>query len=619
MYESQFELKRRPFGATPDPRCFLAVGPVRAALDEIVVCVEQGQGIAIVSAPAGTGKTLLCERLKAELEDRFQVVILRHASFLTRRALLQTVLAELNHSYRRHEEQELRLELVPAIRALQPAREALVLICDEAHLLTEDLLEELRILSDLAEIGHPLVRLVLVGQPSLEETLAGAPLEALNQRVRAHVSLEPFDRATSREYLDYRVTWAGGRLDEVFTAEAIEAICQASQGVPRCMNQLCDHALLLAYVAEERPVEVDTIHEALRDLRQLPLHWNESLRSEIKPSAEIESAGEVTEPTAPVTYEVVEFGADLPTSPVSNAIVEEFHSVSPVVPAVESLGDVEPAGEWQEGDPGEVDAEEKFDEPALAAVSILRRPLLTMPQAPRCELPTADCLTRESEIVEEVVCDRYAAIDGGFPIPEPAPVAPVAAERNAAPDPDVEPAVRWQVPESSGPRPWELAEPEEFAAELADFSGSVDLDGGFAAVCSRLEELLPEIPGESPWTASEAHSISSDARSEASELAEAGPIATQGALFTVVESTAVDDDANSPEASLNRQICDLIGDLQAAARPVTVELSEPPVRPTDDQEQTSTEPAMTASGGERSARPYRNLFSQLRRKQQGLA
>ena len=102
MYEASFDLKRRPFGATPDATCFLSAGPIQAALDEIVVCVEQGQGIAVLTAPAGTGKTLLCERLRSELSGRFETIFLRHASFLTRRALLQTLLCELNQPLSRN-------------------------------------------------------------------------------------------------------------------------------------------------------------------------------------------------------------------------------------------------------------------------------------------------------------------------------------------------------------------------------------------------------------------------------------------------------------------------------------------------------------------------------------
>ena len=279
MYEASFGLQRRPFSATPDATCFLSAGPIQAALDEIMVCIEQGQGIAVLTAPAGVGKTLLCERICRELTSRFQAVFLRHASFLTRRALLQTLLCELNHAYHHPSEHELRLALFPAIRALRPQREALVVVCDEAHHLPESLLEELRILADFAEAGRPLVRLVLAGQLSLEENLIQPALEAFNQRIRAQVTLPTFDRATSLDYLDYRITWGGGRTAEILTPAAMDLIVQVSDGIPRCINQLADHSLLLAFVAEQKPVGEEIIREALNDLRQLPLHWNESASS----------------------------------------------------------------------------------------------------------------------------------------------------------------------------------------------------------------------------------------------------------------------------------------------------------------------------------------------------
>ena len=280
MYEASFGLQRRPFSATPDATCFLSASSIQAALDEIMVCIEQGQGIAVLTAPAGVGKTLLCERVCRELTTRFQAVFLRHASFLTRRALLQTLLYELNHTYHHPSEHELRLALFPAIRALRPQREALVVVCDEAHHLSESLLEELRILADFAEAGRPLVRLVLAGQLSWEENLIQPALEAFNQRIRAQVTLPTFDRATSLDYLDYRLTWGGGRTAEIFTPAAMDLIVQLSDGIPRCINQLADHSLLLAFVAEQKPVGEEIIREALNDLRQLPLHWNESASSD---------------------------------------------------------------------------------------------------------------------------------------------------------------------------------------------------------------------------------------------------------------------------------------------------------------------------------------------------
>lgn len=275
MYETFFGLNRRPFSATPNPSCFAAIASAQAAFDELVVCAESGQGIAIVTAPAGTGKTLICERLVAELADSYQTVFLATANYPTRRSLLQAIVYELGQPYHKMAEQELRLTFLEAVKRVCSDKQAVVLVIDEAHLLGEQLLEEIRTLTNLSSGAEPLVRVVLSGQLPLEERLASNALEALNQRIRCHVSLEPLTRSESADYIAHRLEWAGGTMADVFTTEAILLAVQASDGVPRCLNQLCDHSLLLAYVAEQKPVDEDIVREALDDLKQLPLHWND--------------------------------------------------------------------------------------------------------------------------------------------------------------------------------------------------------------------------------------------------------------------------------------------------------------------------------------------------------
>lgn len=484
MYEANFGLKRRPFAATPDATCFLSAGPIQSALDEVVVCIEQGQGIAVVTAPAGVGKTLLCERLCLELSERFQVVFLRHSSFLTRRALLQTLLSELDHPYQHPSEQELRLELLPAIRELRDDKEALVVICDEAHHLPDSLLEELRILADYAEAGRPLVRLVLAGQLGLEDKLAQPGLEAFNQRIRAHVNLPTFDRMGSLDYIDYRLTWGGGRTEELFTPAALDVIARASDGVARCINQLADHSLLLAFVAEQRPVTEEIVLEALNDLRRLPLHWNEPLRSssETTPrhdqdnlvTEESERTFEVStrepvkssvvysyEPTGDETssnavadtYSSVEFGAEImpgtsAASPESVEAVEvSLHELEPLHPGNEIRVDVT-GSEWRDALGLFAAAKGAVKAPAPAPADHHSNSMVESPQshsivAPQSEISVsaADVRVKPVQAVdpskdgfdEELVIDRYATIDAGLPpisvadIPKPIEVRPVVS------------------------------------------------------------------------------------------------------------------------------------------------------------------------------------------------
>src|SRR5207244_4509703 len=108
---------------------------------------------------------------------------------------------------------------------------------------SERLLEELRMLASLAEGNEPLARVILAGQMSLEERLAEPVLAALNQRVVCHAYLEPLTRQQSIEYANFRIEWAGGESSRIFAPKALERIASACNGLPRCLNQLCDHVL----------------------------------------------------------------------------------------------------------------------------------------------------------------------------------------------------------------------------------------------------------------------------------------------------------------------------------------------------------------------------------------
>jgi type II secretory pathway predicted ATPase ExeA len=274
MYEAYFHLLKRPFAATPDPSCFFAPEPVQEVVDELVLRADSGQGICLLSAPAGTGKTLVCRRIAADLSGQLSPLFLANANFPTRRALLQSILFELGLRYSGLEEQELRLAVYAALRKSTQAGRGAVLIVDEAHLLNDRLLEELRLLASLAEEDQPLARVILAGQPVLEERLVSPTLEALNQRIVCQAYLDSLTREQSIDYVKFRIEWAGGDSSTIFTPNALERIALACNGLPRCLNQLGDHVLLLAYVQELPRVTEEAVDEALRDLKQLPLNWN---------------------------------------------------------------------------------------------------------------------------------------------------------------------------------------------------------------------------------------------------------------------------------------------------------------------------------------------------------
>lgn len=273
MYESFFRLSRRPFAAAPgvenivDHPCYVEA---RTAL---LRCVEDASGTAIVTADAGLGKSLLCQDLQHRLRDRFVVINLCTAQFAGRKALLQAILLELSAEFRGLAEDEARLAVIEAIRAAGREGEGFVLVIDEAHLLSAELLEELRLLADSSGSGRPM-RLVLAGQLELEEKLGATDLAAFNQRIACHVVLDPLSHEDSVRYLAERLQRSGRGID-LFRQDAVAFLVTVSDGNPRCLNQLADHSLLSAFTLEEPIVSLETVRNALDDLRALPLHWND--------------------------------------------------------------------------------------------------------------------------------------------------------------------------------------------------------------------------------------------------------------------------------------------------------------------------------------------------------
>jgi type II secretory pathway predicted ATPase ExeA len=275
MSESPFGLRKRPFAALPDVDCFVPLEGICQAFDSLLQAAVEGRGIGVLTAPAGLGKTLVCQRLARELSANFRLAFLPSGNFLTRRSLLQAILFELGHSFVRMGDQELRLALSTTLQAIRPTHRGLVLIVDEAHLLATRMLEELRALLAFGEGGEPLVRLIVSGQLALEETLSRPQCDAFNQRIASQVMLPCFTREESSGYLVRRLAWAGANISDVFSRDAVAAICEASDGVPRCLHQLADRSLAIGTNRSEKPISIRIVREALDHLKQLPLSWAE--------------------------------------------------------------------------------------------------------------------------------------------------------------------------------------------------------------------------------------------------------------------------------------------------------------------------------------------------------
>lgn len=447
MYESFFGLSRRPFHATPDPECFFASPSLTIAVRDLQLRLGRGQGIGVIVGPSGVGKTVLARRVASDLATELTPLFIAHAGFSSRRALFQTLLFELGTQYNGLDEQELRLQFIQQLRDRQQASRPVLLVFDEAHQLETSLFEETRTIADLTHDGEPLVRLLLCGQPELEDRLAEPSLKSLNDRIACQILLEPLSSSESRGYVEFRVQQAGGDVTEVFSDEALARISRVSSGLPRCLNQLCDHALLLSYLAAQKPVTLGTVNEALHDLRNLPLPWTlDSVgdgSNTLTTSADDEPTGDFTDDPYPdavngeplaashssqpadesaslsaaVPLASFEFGADEPEGAFateSGMIDESIRGELPYAPRLSEQF----TAQWpeqpmdQRTDSNSENAQPQSEERGMSFPENAQGSMVMSPMAGIVPLGSGG---RRStfHLAEEAVVDRYSQIDAG--------------------------------------------------------------------------------------------------------------------------------------------------------------------------------------------------------------
>jgi type II secretory pathway predicted ATPase ExeA len=254
--------------AAPRTQFYHPAEPIDAALHAVERSIRRAEGVALVVGQPGTGKSLLLAMIAEHVRDDFDVAFLSGARILTRRALWQSILAEIGEPYRGIDEGELRMAVVERIRGLAATGSGLVILVDEAHTLPTRLIEELRLLTNVPT-PLPAVHIVLAGGTRLEELLALPRMESLAQRIAVRSYLEPLDHAETMRYLRALPKAAGLDWDGLFAPGCDDAVFTATDGVPRLVNQLCDQALVNAGAGGRRVTPAD-IAAAWREIQRLP-------------------------------------------------------------------------------------------------------------------------------------------------------------------------------------------------------------------------------------------------------------------------------------------------------------------------------------------------------------
>lgn len=265
IYCEHFGLLRPPFELTPDP-AFLYLGEAhREGLATLVYGVRSGKGFVLLTGEVGTGKTTLLHSLLAQLDAK------THCAFIFNPRLgpldfFRMLFEELEIKPRGSTKAEYLLQLNEFLIESLKRNEQTLLIIDEAQNLSAEMLEEIRLLSNLETPRSKLIQIMLVGQPELKEMLESSELRQLKQRIALSQHLRPFTESEVRDYVENRLTKAGFTGRRLFKRGALKALYQISGGIPRLINNLCDSGLLLAYVRGKTLVEADVIREVAADL-----------------------------------------------------------------------------------------------------------------------------------------------------------------------------------------------------------------------------------------------------------------------------------------------------------------------------------------------------------------
>lgn len=265
MYLEHFGLSVVPFTTTPDPRFYYPSAKHREALACLLYAVEQHKGFALISGEVGAGKSMLCRAAIERFGPHVDTALIVH-TLLTPKQFMEAACEEFGIVTKGRSKGQLISDIRRFLIKQRELSRDVVLVVDEAQNLGPKVLEEVRLLGNLETASDKLLQILLVGQPEMRRLIASPELRQLNQRITVKFHLGTLSAADVSGYIDHRLKVAGLAENGLFDANAKAEVFEATGGVPRLVNVICDQALLEAYVRDERLVNHDTVRRVVADM-----------------------------------------------------------------------------------------------------------------------------------------------------------------------------------------------------------------------------------------------------------------------------------------------------------------------------------------------------------------
>jgi len=268
MYKSFYNLKRNPFEITPDPSFLFPTTRHNEALASLYYGVTAHRGFVVLTGEVGTGKTLILRSLLGLLQRRDVAFALVFNPTLSPIEFMRYIALDFGLQAAGKAKDELIHVLNGFLLTRHQKGLTTILVVDEAHHLSSEVLEEIRLLTNLETSQQKLLQIILAGQPELDQKLDFHELRQLKQRIALRCHLDPLNAIETREYMRRRLQIAGANgAMQIFSAPAIEAVYTHSRGIPRLINTICENALLAGYAKHASTITSEIIDGVAQDLR----------------------------------------------------------------------------------------------------------------------------------------------------------------------------------------------------------------------------------------------------------------------------------------------------------------------------------------------------------------